>query len=115
MSERSQQQLIETMLECIDHIELFIGDYSFDAFYQDIKTSAAVLRKLEVLGEAANRVPKELKEKYPHIEWGRIIRSRNLIAHEYEIIDYSVIWRIVSAHLPPLKLSLKKILKDLES
>jgi uncharacterized protein with HEPN domain len=69
-----------------------------------LRPSNAVLRALEIIGEAANRIPKEVRLLYEEVEWGKIIRSRNLIIHEYEIIDYSVVWKIVTVHLEPLKI-----------
>ena len=113
MSERSSKLLIEDMIECTSRIFRFTEGQSYGEFVQDDKTQSAVLRMLEVLGEAANRIPKEERNRFPEIEWGKIIRSRNLIIHDYEIIDYSVIWKIITTHLPPLKKSLEEILKEL--
>jgi uncharacterized protein with HEPN domain len=115
MSERSPLIIVRTMLQCIQDATEFIEDIRFETFILDKKTKYAVLRILEVLGEAANRIPKEVREKYPDVEWSKIIRSRNLIVHEYEIMDYSVIWKIVTVHLPPLEIVLKKISEDFES
>lgn len=103
------------MLEGIKNVANFTSGQTFDEFNKDEKTKFAVLRVLAVLGEAGNRLPKELKEQYPEVEWGRIIRSRNVIIHDYEVIDYTVIWRIVSVHLPILKISLEKIFTRLDS
>jgi uncharacterized protein with HEPN domain len=115
MSERSALLIIKTMLECIQDTTDFTAGHQFETFILDKKTKYAVLRTLEVLGEAANRIPKDVRKRYPEVEWGRIIRSRNLIVHEYEIIDYTVIWKIVTVHLPPLEVILKKISKDFDS
>jgi uncharacterized protein with HEPN domain len=86
---------------------------TFEEFESNQLVKDAVLRNLEVLGEAAKRVPDSFKDHHPEIEWGRIIRSRNVIIHDYEIIDYKIIWRIITIHLPPLKVVLEKILKAL--
>ena len=67
----------------------------------------------EVIGIASNRVPKEIRSQHVDIEWERIIRSRNIIAHEYEKIDYEIIWRIVTIYLPPLKSTIEKTLLNL--
>ena len=60
-----------------------------------------------VLGETAARVPNNFRNVLPDIEWGRIIRSRNIIAHEYHGIDYEIIWKIIKVYLAALKLSLE--------
>ncbi len=101
------------MLESIQYIIEFTKGQTFDEFVADPKTKFAVLRLLSVIGEAANRLPKDIRSNHPDVEWGRIIRSRNLIIHDYEIIDYSVVWRIVSVHLASLKISLEKIIHSL--
>lgn len=114
MPERIPEIFLYDMLFCVQKIITFTHHHDFETFLSDEKTKDAVLRNLGVLGEAANRVPKPLREKYTQIEWGRIIRSRNVIIHDYEIIDYNVIWRIVTVHLPPLETFLKEIIEGLE-
>jgi uncharacterized protein with HEPN domain len=110
MSKREFKPLLIDIVVALDSLVVFTKDHTFETFQQDLKTKYAVLRCLEVVGVAANRIPKELRIQYPDIEWERIIRSRNIIAHEYEKIDYEIIWRIVSIYLPPLKITLEKII-----
>jgi uncharacterized protein with HEPN domain len=113
MSKRSVSLLISDMLDCVDHATNYTSGQSFNEFLMDRKTRDAVLRVLSVLGEAANRAPKEIRDAYPEVEWTKIMRSRNLIIHDYEIVDYSVVWKIVTVHLPILKVSLTRILASL--
>jgi uncharacterized protein with HEPN domain len=54
------------------------------------------------------------KRKYVEVEWAKIIRSRHIAIHEYDGVDYSIVWRIITIYLPSLKSSLEKILRDLE-
>ena len=82
MSDRSAKVLFEGMLEAIDSILLYTANMDYETFNRDRKTRDAVLMQLIVLGETANRVPADLKKILPDIEWGRIIRSRNIISHE---------------------------------
>jgi uncharacterized protein with HEPN domain len=114
MSERSSLELLKTILKCIDEIYDFTKGMDYENFAIDTKTKYAVLRALEIIGEAANRLPKEVRQRYEEVEWRKIIRSRNLIIHEYEIVDYHVVWKIVTVHLEPLKKSLHKILSEIE-
>lgn len=114
MSERSSPELLKTILKCIDEIYDFTKGMTFEDFVLDTKTKYAVLRALEIIGEASNRLSKEVRQRYEEVEWGKIIRSRNLIIHEYEIVDYAVVWKIVTVHLAPLKNSLNKILSEIE-
>ncbi|WP_026631945.1 HepT-like ribonuclease domain-containing protein [Dyadobacter alkalitolerans] len=100
MSERAPSILFLDSVETV--LEYTLG-MSFDDFLADRKTRDAVIRNIQVLGEAANRVPKDIREQYPEIEWMRIIRSRHILVHDYAGIDYEIVWRIIEIHLPPLK------------
>lgn len=111
MSDRPSEILFSDMLDSIAAILDYSAGMSFDAFVDDRKTRDAVIRNLQVLGEAANRVPKAIREQYPEIEWMRIIRSRHILVHDYAGIDYEIVWRIIEIHLPPLKDALENILK----
>jgi uncharacterized protein with HEPN domain len=106
MSERSVRILLEGMIESIKAISAYTADINLEQFLADGKTRDAVLMQLMVLGETAARVPADFRKVLPEIEWGRIVRSRNIIAHDYQGIDYEIIWRIVTIYLPPLKESL---------
>jgi len=115
MSERSAKVLFDGLLDAIDSISQYTVGMDFGKFNQDKKTRDAVLMQLIVLGETANRVPADLKKILPEVEWGRIIRSINIISHEYQGIDYQIIWRIVTVYLPELKKSIQGKRKDFES
>ncbi len=108
MSKREFKPLLTDIVEALDSLENFTKDHTYETFQQDKKTKFAVLRGLEIIGVAASRIPKETRVQHNQIEWERIIRSRNIIAHEYEKIDYEIIWRIVSIYLPPLKETIQK-------
>lgn len=113
MSKRAFKPLLIDIVEALDSLTEFTKDHTFETFQQDQKTKFAVLRGLEIIGMAASRIPKETRIQFAEIEWERIIRSRNIIAHEYEKVDYEIIWRIVTIYLPPLKVTLEKILSTL--
>ena len=74
----------------------------------------AVVRNLEIIGEASRNIPVEIKEKYQDIEWRKISDFRNILAHEYFGIDYEILWDIVATKLNPLQSKIQRIL-DLES
>lgn len=111
MSERAPSILFSDMLDCVDTIFEFTGGFSYEDFINDRKTRDAVVRNLQVLGEAANRVPKEVREQFPQIEWMRIIRSRHILVHDYAGVDYEIVWRIIEVHLLPLKEALRNIMQ----
>lgn len=110
MSKKLQRLFVIDILNAIADIEEFCKDQSFEQFSADKKTQAAVIQKLTVIGEASNRISKELRDKHPEVEWNRIIRSRHILVHEYDMINLEVIWRVYQVYLPELKRSLDRIL-----
>ncbi len=72
----------------------------------------ALVRLLEVIGEAANRVPNEEQSRHPEIPWSEIIGLRNRLIHGYDSIDLDILWQIVSQDLPPLTRSLEAIVAE---
>ena len=82
---------------------------NFEEFSKDSKTIDAVIRNFEIIGEAANRLPEEFKEKHSAIDWHRIRGFRNRIVHDYMGIDFGIVWDIRINYLPILIESLKKI------
>ena len=114
MSERESPELLKTIATCVDDIYDFTQGMDFATFVNDTKTKYAVLMALEVIGIAAGRLSNEIRQRYDEVEWSKIIRSRNLIAHEYEIVDYPMVWKIVTVPLAPPKDSVSKILSEIE-
>ncbi len=76
----------------MEAIEVFLGDMSFDELEADDKTSSAVIRKFEIIGEATKQLPDELKEKYPEIPWKSMSGMRDRLIHAYFGIDYKLVW-----------------------
>jgi len=93
-------------------IENYTSTISYEEFLQDEKTKDAVVRNLEIIGEAANQIPKEIQIKYREIPWPQIIGLRNRLIHGYFVVDYDIVWSIVKDELPGLKVQLEKILKE---
>jgi len=72
----------------------------------------AIIRCLEIVGEAASRVPVAIQQRHPKIPWPQIIGMRNRLVHGYDIVDYDVIWSTVTEDLPPLIAELEEILSS---
>ena len=87
-----------------------IGERQRSDLENDRLLGLALSRLLEIVGEAANRVPTEEQQRYPQIEWRRIVNMRNRLIHGYDLLDYEVIWGTVSADIPPLIQALEEIL-----
>ena len=112
---RLEGDYVEDIYNSILAIEKYIKDYSFQEFEKDDKTYNAVIRMLEVIGEAAGKISEALKNKYPEVEWAKIKGMRNRIAHEYFGVDLNIIWDITREDLSSLKESALKMLEELEN
>lgn len=103
MSKRDWKLFLMDMLESIKKIESYISGISYEKFLQDEKTKDAIVRNLEIIGEAANQIPREIQEKYSKIPWSQIIGLRHRLIHGYFVVDYDIVWSIVKEELPDLK------------
>jgi len=112
MSKRNWKLFVEDILESIGLIESYISNMNFDDFQKDRKTIDAVVRNLEIIGEASRGIPEEIKNNHPEIDWKGIIGLRNRIAHEYFGISVSIVWEIIKSDLPALKEKIKHLLKE---
>lgn len=112
MSKREWKLFVEDVLESIGLIEKYIEGMKNEDFVNDRKTTDAVVRNLEIIGEASRHIPDEVKEKYPDIDWKGVIGLRNRITHEYFGISLRIVWDIVKQELPKLKEQMKKILVE---
>ena len=107
MSKRDNVLLIHDMIESVQKIMTYTRDMSFDQFKSDSKTVDAVIRNIEVIGEAANRLTENYKNNNPEIEWSHLRGFRNRIVHEYFGIDLEIVWHIIEENLPELLTVLK--------
>jgi uncharacterized protein with HEPN domain len=98
------------MLEAAKLASEYLGDFPFSGFAQDVRTQDAVMRRLEILGEAAQRVSQRTKDGLPDFPWTTIRDLRNALAHEYDNIDLVDIWETLKFDLPGLIANLEQIL-----
>ena len=91
-------------------VELYVAGLDFAAFVADDKTVDAVLRNLEIIGEAAKRLPKEVTAEYPEIPWSEVCGFRDVLAHQYFKVSASIIWNAVEKELTGLKAAADGIL-----
>lgn len=102
---------LEDMLESMRRIEKYTEDLTYEQFKESNLRTDAVVRNLEIIGEAANNIPEDFTSSYPNIPWKKMYGLRNLIAHKYFGIDYENIWKIISKQMPDNIKDLKKLLR----
>lgn len=95
-------------------IESFVENQDFNGFKEDDKTNSAVIRKFEIIGEAAKNVPDEIQKRYPDIPWREMARMRDKLIHFYFGVQHELVWDTIKGSLPPLKPALEKAIAELE-
>ena len=105
---------IEDIISAMDKAMDFVKNMSYEEFTRDDKTVFAVVRALEIVGEAVKNIPGVIRKKYPEIPWKDMAGMRNKVIHEYFGVKLNIVWRTVKEEIPPLKPLFEKILKELE-
>ncbi|PIN91242.1 hypothetical protein COU57_01430 [Candidatus Pacearchaeota archaeon CG10_big_fil_rev_8_21_14_0_10_32_14] len=105
---------LKHILENIDDISEFTKNITKKDFLSNKEKQNAVVRSLEVIGEAAKNISETMKEKYPKVPWKEIIGTRDKIIHHYFGVDLDIVWDIIKINLPDLNKNIKKIITELE-
>ncbi len=109
---RSYKLFISDIMDAITKIENYIEDLDYDSFAQSNMVIDAVVRNLEIIGEAARNIPNDAKERYPDIPWKRMVGLRNIVIHEYFGVDLDNVWKIIKENIPEVKPDIMKILDE---
>ena len=102
------------MVVSINRILNYTNGYTYNMFVDDQKTIDAVTRNFEIIGEAANSLPDEVKEKYPNVPWKQMYGLRNYASHEYFGISLITLWEIVENNLEGNKKDIENIISSLK-
>jgi uncharacterized protein with HEPN domain len=103
------KQYLQDIIEAAKLAAGYVADVTREDFYQDIEKQDAVIRRLEIIGEASRRLSEEIKAAYPDVPWRKMIGMRNIIIHEYDDVDMNVVWETAKDWLPELIEALEKI------
>src|ERR1043165_926824 len=100
MPSKNPTQRLADIIDNVDAIHGFIGKLDLQSFRADRKTVYAVVRALEIISEASRRLPDDLLQRHPEIDWAAIAAAGNVYRHEYEAVDEALIWHTVHHSLP---------------
>jgi uncharacterized protein with HEPN domain len=109
---RDPRLYLDDILEAIALIREYILSMDYESFVRDRKTQDAVARNLVIIGEAAGRLPENVKHAASMIEWRKIVGLRNILIHQYFGISLPLVWDVVHNKLGPLESACRKLLED---
>jgi len=99
---------IEDILDAMDE------GVTFDRFEADFRINFAVVRALEIIGEATKRLPEEVRQRYPDMPWRGMAGMRDRIIHGYDTVDHQIVWDVVKRDIPQIEPRMRQILSDYE-
>jgi uncharacterized protein with HEPN domain len=109
---RDSKVYLEDILEATRKIMVYTGGLSKPEFLEDEKTIDAVVRNLEVIGEAVKNLPEHLRAQHPAVEWKKIAGLRDILIHEYFGLDTEIVWDIVQHKMPALDREVRVMLQE---
>ncbi len=112
MTERSFSEFLQDILDAIAEIESFTDGLDFQVFQANREKILAVVKLLEIVGEAVKKIPNEQRVHYPEIPWKSVAGMKDILVHEYWTIDPVVVWATVQESLPPVKMAIVQMLSQ---
>jgi uncharacterized protein with HEPN domain len=103
---------LKHILESIENIESFSDELSKSNFFSDKLKQSAIIRQIEIIGEAVKNLPIDFTVKYPYVEWSKIAGTRDKMIHDYFGVDLNIVWEIVKNRLPRLKKDIQEIMQN---
>ena len=112
MAKRRDAQLVQDILEAISRITRYTAGLTYGAFLDDTMVQDAVVRNLEIIGEAVKGLPAEFRKKHKSVRWQDIGAMRNRLIHDYAGVNWEIVWNVIQTKLPELKSQLGSISRN---
>jgi len=111
---RDYRVYLRDILQAFYNAQNFVGRMYYEKFRTDRKTTIAVIRELEIVGEATKQIPVSIRKKYPKIPWPDMAGMRDKLIHFYFGVDMEIVWETIKVRIPELKPLIEDVLSDLE-
>ena len=109
---RTSSLLLYDIFQAIEKIETFCAGFSFDQLMEDQRTQDAILRNIQIIGEASKNLPPELIARHPEVDWSGLAGVRDIVTHRYFRVDWNLLWTSIHDELPVLREQIRTLIKE---
>ena len=115
MSQHDPALYLTHIVESAELVAAYVKDIDYETFCDDQQLQDAVVRRIEIMGEAVKNLPPELRDENAHVPWRRIAGMRDKVIHDYMGVDVELVWTVADSLMPQLQSDVQAILDDLKS